>query len=452
VSALLHEAWPEIQAHLRRAVPEATYRIWLSGLEPRELHDGALLLAAPDSSRAWIADRFGRLLQACVGAVLGPDVEVTVVGGDDRSRPQGGEGTRVPAAPTGPRPGGEDPNPRFTFDQFVIGAGNRLAHAAALAVAELPGQTYNPLYLCGPPGVGKTHLLHAIASYVRAIDPQARVRLTTVDRFTSEFVGALQSKTVDAFKAAYRHVDVLLVDDVQFLAAKARTEDEFFHTFTALHESGAQIVLSSDRMPRDLDALQDRLRERFAGGLVADITPPDFATRMTILRKRADVDEIEIPHDALAVIADRVPENVRALEGALIRVVAHASLSSREPDAELTTEVLDTIHPAKSWAPRSVRAIQEATCAVTEVGLEELISSSRAARVARPRQIAMYLARELTDVSLPAIGTHFGGRDHATVLYAHRQIAQRLESDEETQRTIEAVKNSLTSSGPVRSH
>jgi chromosomal replication initiator protein len=451
VSAQLSEAWPEIQGHLRRAVPEATYRIWLSGLEARELDGGALLVAAPDSSRAWIADRFGRLLQACVGAVLGPDVEVTVVGSEARGRRAAGARPADPPVPA-VSPRGEDPNPRFTFDQFVIGAGNRLAHAAALAVAELPGQTYNPLYLCGPPGVGKTHLLHAIASYVRSIDPQLRVRLTTVDRFTSEFVGALQAKTVDAFKAAYRHVDVLLVDDVQFLAAKARTEDEFFHTFTALHEAGAQIVLSSDRMPRDLDALQDRLRERFAGGLVADIAPPDFATRMTILRKRADVDELDIPHDALEVIADRVPENVRALEGALIRVVAHASLSSRAPDADLTTKVLDTIHPVKHWAPRSVRAIQEATCAVTDVGLDEMVSSSRAARVARPRQIAMYLARELTDVSLPAIGTHFGGRDHATVLYAHRQIAQRLESDEDTQRTIEAVKNSLTSVGPVRAH
>ena len=292
---------------------------------PRSHEAGVLVVEAPDAIRPWVGDRFARLLRACAEAVLGPGVRVELVA------PGAG------APPTGPAPppqgaviaAGSAFNPRFTFDQFVIGDANRLAHAAALAVAEMPGLAYNPLFICGPPGLGKTHLLHSIANYVREHGDGLSVRYTTAEAFTNHFVGALHSGAIEAFKAAYRDVDVLLVDDVQFLQSKARTEQEFFHTFNALHGAGAQLVLTSDRLPRDIDALEDRLRERFEAGLVTDVRPPDAATRLTILRKRVQQDELELDDQALEPIAARVETNLRALEGALIRVVAFGSLTGR---------------------------------------------------------------------------------------------------------------------------
>jgi chromosomal replication initiator protein len=281
--------------------------------------------------------------------------------------------------------------------------------------------------------VGKTHLLHAIAAFVRTHGGGLTARCTTADAFTSEFVGALHSGSVDRFKAAYRGADVLLVDDVQFLEAKARTEEEFFHTFNALHTVGAQLVLTSDRLPRDMAALEDRLRERFESGLVADVTAPDLDTRVTILRKRAQHDRLEgLDTATLEVIAQRVADNVRALEGALIRVVAFHSLqgSGGPITARVAEHVLDRLYPRTAKRrPSTVPEIQQRTCEVFGLTLDELVSPSRAARVAWPRQLAMYLARELTDASLLAIGRQFGGRDHATVLYAVRRARERIASD-----------------------
>jgi len=320
----------------------------------------------------------------------------------------------------------------MTFDQFVIGDGNRLAHAAALAVAELPGLAYNPLLICGPPGLGKTHLLHSIGNYVSAYGDRLTVRYTTVEAFTDHFVGAVRrpGMAMEGFKSTYRGVDVLLVDDVQYLQSKARTEQEFFHTFNALHAAGAQIVLTSDRLPRDMEALEDRLRERFEAGLVCDVQPPDLATRLTVLRKRAAQDGLSgIEDGALELIAARVEANIRALEGALIRVVAFGSLTGCAVTADLAREVLDGLYPELRPRARTVREIQDQICASYGIELADLLSGSRSARVAGPRQIAMYLARELTEQSLPSIGEAFGGRSHTTVLHAWRRTAERLTSD-----------------------
>jgi chromosomal replication initiator protein len=296
----------------------------------------------------------------------------------------------------------------------------------------MPGIAYNPLFICGPPGLGKTHLLHSIGNYVTAYGGGTTVRYTTAEAFTNHFVGAIHGGDADAFKAAYRGVDVLLVDDVQFLQAKVRTEEEFFHTFNALHQSGAQIVLTSDRLPRDLADMEARLRERFEAGLVTDVRAPDASTRLTILRKRAQQDEIAAPADgALELIADRVTDNVRALEGALVRVVAFGSLTGRPVTAELAEEVLAGLYPARRGATRrraTVEEIQQRTAEDFGITVEDLVSASRAAGVAWPRQLAMYLARELTDETLPAIGRAFGGRNHTTVLHACRQIAKLRES------------------------
>jgi chromosomal replication initiator protein len=419
---------------------------------PGALRDGELLLEAPDDARPWIASNFLRLLQAAADAVLGPGGVVVRLVAPGQSAPN----RRVPTdRRDAPRPAGLAPgtagrgfNPRLTFDQFVIGDSNRLAHAAALAVAEMPGLAYNPLFLCGPPGLGKTHLLHSIANYVSAHGDGMTVLYTTVEAFTDHFVGALHTGALDDFKSAYRSVDVLLVDDIQFLQSKERTEQEFFHTFNALHGTGAQLVLTSDRLPRDLDALEDRLRERFEAGLVCDIRPPDPATRLTILRKRVQQDGITgIDPAALELIAARVDTNIRALEGALIRIVAFGSLTGRPLTHELAAEVLDGLYPELRPRRRTVREIQDSICDAFGVTIDELVSERRAAAVAWPRQVAMYLARELTDQTLPAIGRQFGNRNHTTVLHACKRTAERIATDRDAYDTVRRLTELLGGGG-----
>ena len=314
----------------------------------RALSDGTLVLEAPDEIRSWVADRFARVLQTCAAAVLGPD---TTRRPRRARRAARGRASRAPPRPT---PACAEPefHPKLTFDQFVIGASNRFAHAAALAVAELPGQAYNPLFLYGPPGLGKTHLLHAIGNYIQEHGGGLRVRSTTAERFTNEFVAALQTRDVDDFKARFRDTDVLLIDDVQFLQRKAKTEEEFFHTFNALHETGSQLVLTCDRLPADMAALEARLLERFQAGLVAELLPPDLPTRLAILRKRVQHDGIALADEsALHAIAHRITANARALEGALIRVVAYHSLTRRPIDGELADEVLAGLYPHAAAPP-----------------------------------------------------------------------------------------------------
>ncbi len=403
------------------AVRDAAWHSWLIDLEAREIVGDTLVIEASDRVRGYVGDRFGRLLQACTAAVLGPGMRVELVA----------PGTTVATQPA--RPAARPTfNPRLSFDQFVIGDANRMAHAAALAVAESPGLTYNPLYICGAPGLGKTHLLHSIANYVTAYGGGLTVRYTTAEEFTNAFVGArADGAAMKSFKAAHRHVDVLLVDDIQFLAQKVRTEEEFFHTFDALIAAGAQIVLTSDQPPRDLAGLEERLRARFEAGLVAEIGRPDVATRLTILRKRVAQDAIgEVDPEALELVATRVGESVRALEGALIRVVAFASLTRRPLTAELVDDVLGTLYPAPKAKRRrrTVEEIQAATCDAFGVTLEEMRSASRAAKIAWARQVAMYLARELTDDTLPAIGRAFD-RNHTTVMHACKRTADRMASD-----------------------
>ena len=478
----LENIWSRVQSELGASVSEPTYRIWLEPLQAIELAGERLVVAAPWRTRDWVGDRFGRVLQACVAAVLGPQVEVHLVAGEElrdrrrdcdqeagpstsptgptgarRDRRTGGQppagrpgadrarsqlpGQARPRLPSGHQSGEPALNPKLTFEQFVIGDSNRLAHAAALAVAEMPSQAYNPLFIYGPPGLGKTHLLHSIATYVAAHGGGLTTRYTTGEAFTTEFVAALGTGSLDHFKARFRHVDVLLIDDVQFLERKTRTEEEFFHTFNTLWEIGSQVVVTCDRMPRDLAALEDRLRERFESGLVADIRPPDLPTRLTILRKRTHQDSITVEEpDALQVIAERVANNIRALEGALIRVVAYASLTGRPLTTRLACDVVDNLYPAPTVGPRSVLDIKAATCEYFSISLEELVSHSRVARIAWARQVAIYLTRELTEESLLAIGRHFGGRDHSTVLHACRRASERIDRDPRARTAVDTVR------------
>ena len=427
-------AWQAIRAELRRALGESTYEIWIAPLEVRAFEGPLLLLVAPPATRSWVAKRFGRILESAGRAVLGFDVQIAVEGTDSRE-------ARAPADPVHAV---SSLNPRYSFEQFIIGHGNRLAHAAALAVAELPGQAYNPLFLHAPPGLGKTHLLHAIGNYVFAFGGSTRVRYATIEAFTNQFVSALSSRTLEAFKHAYRDVDVLLIDDVQFLASKARTEEEFFHTFNALYETGRQLVLTCDRLPSALVSVEQRLRERFEAGLVADIQPPDFSTRVAILRKRAILDGVPLAdHAVIDAIAERVTDNVRSLEGALIRVVAYHSLTGRPIDLELTISVLDTMYPQRGRRTLSIGRIQAAVASHYDLAVSELLSPSRAARIAWPRQLAMYLARELTSTPLNTIGEAFGGRNHATILHACKRVSDRLAGDQEARAELEHLRTAI---------
>ena len=429
------QIWSQVQARLRRSLPETTYQIWVEPLTLREMAGSTMVVVAPAEIRHWVVDRFRAPLEQLATSVAGTQIEFDILSpsmADSAPRRPGAIAAAVGA------PAAEISfNPKLTFEQFVIGDSNRLAHAAALAVAEAPAQAYNPLFIYGPPGLGKTHLLHSIANYISTYGERLAVRYTTVESFTNEFVAALQARAVDRFKHRFRHTDVLLIDDVQFLERKARTEEEFFHTFNALYDIGGQLVVTSDRLPGDLGAVEERLRERFESGLVTDVGPPDYDMRMAILRKRAQHDAVPLSdEEPLAVIAERVTANVRALEGALIRVVAYASLTGQPLSAALAAHVLHELYPQNASPATTVEAIQRAVCHSFHITPEELVGPSRSARIAWPRHVAMYLSRELTECSLPAIGRAFGGRDHSTVLKACQRTSRRLGKDEPAARAV----------------
>jgi len=452
--------WSQVQAELALAVGEPTYRIWLAALRARELRSGRLVVEAPQHAQRWIAERFGSILQQALATVAGPGMVVQLISAGERQDGFADEhrSARWAHEPAPAFASAASGNPKLTFEQFVIGNCNRFAHAAALAVAEMPAQAYNPLFICGPPGVGKTHLLGAIAALLDAHHPTLAVRVSTGEAFTNEFLDALTCGRTDVFKARFRRNDVLLLDDIHFIERKAKTEEEFFHTFNTLTDSGRQVVITSDRPPDDLQALEDRLRERFKAGLVAEMGAPDLDTRIAILRKRVHHDRIELDDDAtLHVIAERIDTNVRALEGALIRTVAFGSLTGRRLTPQLASEVLDSLYLTSSGSSSkrgSLAAIQRATCDHFGLSSEELLSSSRARRVAWPRQLAMYLAREFTRESLPAIGRQFGGRDHTTVLHAWRRTSARLVIDDAARSDVMSLCERLklsTRSVPVAS-
>jgi len=429
--------WNRVREELRVDVADFTFHIWLEPLRLAAVRDTAVYVRAPDHIRTWVRDRYAAQLQAAVRRGYRPDATVEVVAGDWEPA-QASAGGPVAARQTDQRP----LIPKYTFEQFVIGRGNRFAHAAALAVAEQPGHAYNPLFIHGRPGLGKTHLLHAVGNYVSRHEPGMQVRYATVEEFTNEFVRALKARDMASFKGSFREVDVLLLDDVQFLAEKARTEEELFHTFNALRDAGKQLVMTSDRPPDELESLEQRLGERFGSGLVVSVDPPDIHVRRAILEKRARLDDVAADSDLIEEIAGRVSTSVRALEAALIQVVAYASLRNEPPTPELARRLLKRIAPTPS-DPCTVPTIVEAAAAAFEVDPEQLVARDRRPTVARARKVAMYLARELTGQSLPEIGRGFGGRDHSTVLSAVRSIDTEVHRDPELAMTVESLRHRL---------
>jgi chromosomal replication initiator protein len=425
----LDALWRATQDRLRASVPESTFRLWLEPLRPVGSDAGALYLTGPEGIRAWAERRYSSLIGKALADSGGPLREVRFTAGQEG--PSGTAGAID----------GAELNPNYTFDRFVIGSGNRLAHGAALAVAEAPSEAYNPLFLHGPPGLGKTHLLAAIANYLRANAPGLSVRYTTAESFTNEFVGALKSAGAEGFKARYRDIDVLLIDDVQCLEGKPATEEEFFHTFNALYESGSQLVLSADRIPSELSTLASRLRDRFEWGLTAAVEPPNLATRLTVLRRLVQEAGVEIADaGALTELANRIDVNVRQLHGALTRVLAHASLMARPLSRELIAEVIPR---GRSAQAASVEEIQQRVAERYSISRAELVGSSRAATPLRARQVAIFLTRELTDLSLPQIGRLYGGRDHTTVLNSLRRVEAGLAADPELAKRVQDLRGAI---------
>jgi len=424
--------WEEISGRLREALSDGTYSKWFGDVHELAIDGDTLILTVPSEfTRDWIEGHFLGLIGAAVTDIVGIErpLELRVadeINGDRASSE--GVVPMVQRLPGRPESGGF--KSKYTFDSFVIGSSNRFAHAAALAVAEAPAQAYNPLFIYGSTGLGKTHLLQAVAQYVAEHSSALSVRYLTSEAFVNEFINSLRDKRIEGFKQRYRAYDVLLIDDVQFFEGKERFQEEFFHTFNSLYEAGSQIVLSSDRPPRDIATLEERLRSRFEWGLITDIQPPDLETRIAILRKRVKVDGIHV-HDeqVLTFTASRVSSNIRELEGALTRVVAFSSLTGRPMTVELAQDVLRDVFPQGEAAEVSIKRIQDLVAERFGLSHDELCGERRSQNIVYPRQVAMYLSRELTDSSLPKIGKEFGGRDHTTVIHATSKISRLIRED-----------------------
>jgi chromosomal replication initiator protein len=437
------DLWETIAARLRETLTETTYETWFGHAEPRSLTGDRLVVEVPnDFTRDWIEGHFLDLVSRATSDALGRDGSVAFAVAERQPSHRPSRPTDVLSESSAPAPARDVEihfrdgpeatlNPKYTFDLFVIGSSNRFAHAAALAVAEAPAQAYNPLFIYGGTGLGKTHLLQAIAHYVRQHSRRLTTRYVTSETFMNDFIDSLRDKRIEGFKRRYRNYDLLLVDDIQFFEGKERIQEEFFHTFNSLYEGGAQIVISSDRPPREIATLEERLRSRFEWGLLTDVQAPDLETRIAILRKKVNTERIAITDpEVLTFIAGRVSSNIRELEGALTRVVAFSSLTDRPMTVELAEHVLKDVYPQGEEAPEvTIPRIQEAVSQRFGVTLEELVSPRRSQAVAYPRQVAMYLSRELTDASLPMIGREFGGRDHTTVIHAKDKISRLIRED-----------------------
>jgi chromosomal replication initiator protein len=438
--------WTHAIEGLADSVVTPQQRAWLRTTRPLGLVEDTALVAVPNEfAKDVLETRLRPLITTALSMQLGREIRVAVTVEPPPPPPPETVAPRdprdplelitedtvpgmnwPPAFPEGPRSVGKvEParlNPKYTFDTFVIGSSNRFAHAAAVAVAEAPAKAYNPLFIYGESGLGKTHLLHAIGHYAQRLFQHAQVRYVSSEEFTNDFINSLRDDKQSAFQRRYRDNDVLLVDDIQFLENKERTQEEFFHTFNTLHNANKQIVISSDRPPKQLATLEDRLRTRFEWGLITDVQPPDLETRIAILRKKAAQERLNAPPDVLEFIASKIQSNIRELEGALIRVTAFASLNRQGVDLPLAEIVLKDLIPQAGGPEITAAAIIAATAEYFSVSIEDLCGQSRSRVLVTARQIAMYLCRELTDLSLPKIGQTFGGRDHTTVMHADRKI------------------------------
>lgn len=437
----MHELWDKTLDLIKVELTEVSFNTWLKAIQPVSLSDNTFTLSIPDDFTKGILEaRYLTLIKNALKQVSSNYYEIKlVIGSEDKDALHEEESKLEKAA--------EDQsysslNPKYTFDTFVIGNSNRLAHAASVAVAESPAKAYNPLFIYGGVGLGKTHLMHAIGHYILNQNKKAKVVYVSSETFTNELINSIRDDKNEDFRNKYRNIDVLLVDDIQFIAGKERTQEEFFHTFNALHEANKQIIISSDRPPKEIPTLEDRLRSRFEWGLIADIQPPDLETRIAILKKKAKVENLTISDDVMLLIAKKIQSNIRELEGALIRIVAYSSLTNGEINETLAEEALKDIITSIKPKIVSPNTIKEAVGSYFNIKIEDFNAKKRNKSIVYPRQIAMYLCREITDLSLPRIGDEFG-RDHTTIMHAHEKISNEIKIDPNLKSIIEDLKNRI---------
>jgi len=437
------DLWNAALANIEKKISKPSFDTWLKSTKAHSLQGNLLVITAPNEfARDWLEERYSQLISGILYEITGEELSVKFIIPQNQNESEN-DVALPPKKVKKDDDHGDFPqgilNQKYTFDTFVIGSGNRFAHAASLAVAEAPAKAYNPLFIYGGVGLGKTHLMHAIGHYVLDHNPAAKVVYLSSEKFTNEFINSIRDNKAENFRNKYRNVDILLIDDIQFLAGKESTQEEFFHTFNALHEESKQIIISSDRPPREIPTLEDRLRSRFEWGLITDITPPDLETRIAILRKKAKAEGLDIPNEVMLYIANQIDSNIRELEGALIRVVAYSSLINKDINADLAAEALKDIIPSSKPKVITIHEIQKVVGEHFSIKLEDFKAKKRTKSVAFPRQIAMYLSRELTDYSLPKIGEEFGGRDHTTVIHAHEKISKLLQADATLQKQMKEL-------------
>lgn len=441
----LESRWADVVDQLQQELSTPSFETWVRSVVPRSLEDGLLMLEVPtEFTRELIASRYTDLLRDLVQKSFGKPLDLRIV----VTAPKPAVSRSARSKPASDAPPSEFQlrlNSKYTFEAFVVGSSNRFAHAASLAVAEMPARAYNPLFLYGGVGLGKTHLMHAIGHLVLKQEPSARVLYVSAENFTNELINAIQDNKMVPFRNRYRNIDVMLIDDIQFVGGKERTQEEFFHTFEALHGAHRQIVVSSDRPPKDIQYLEERLRSRFEWGLITDLQPPDFETRMAILSKKAQIEGLSVPDEVVQFIASRIDKNIRELEGALIRVMAYGSITRQTLTKDLAYEALKDV--IKEAPPKhvTIRLIQEEVGRHFDMRVEDFKAKKRTKAVAHPRQIAMFIARELTEASLPKIGEEFGGRDHTTVMHAVDKVSNDKARDPQLNQTIELLMKRIQS-------
>ena len=431
--------WENVLSYVREHVTSVEYQTWFERVKPLGVEGGALELGVPTSFAGdWIQKHYGPLIQEALlrlGASR-PEFRIKVLP-EAAATAEPEEEPAPSSAPARSRL-----NPKYTFETFVVGEGNKMAHAAALAAAEAPGKAYNPLFIYGGVGLGKTHLMHAVGHYVLKKNPAARIAYVSTETFTNDLINSIRSDKMGLFRERYRSVDILLVDDIQFIAGKERTQEEFFHTFNALYESNKQIILSSDRPPREIPTLEARLKSRFEWGLITDIQPPDYETRIAILKMNAELRGVEVPEEVLELIARLITSNIRELEGALVRLITYASLNNVPINKTTALRALSNVF-TQEQAALTMDDILETVARRFGVRPEQLKGKGRSKEVALPRQVAMYLIREHTGASFPEIGQFFGGRDHTTVLYAVQKIQKERKKNPELAKTLEELEQQL---------